>query len=271
MTRKEELMLASLISFFCPEEREHFAKFIRPSLSFPQVKSPSFDTICSPISWAKNIHYSWFEDFFDGLPKKFFTDFLSDKEQKRLKKEGKKRGAAPFALSFLALLLKKRLMSENILPKEQLSPSTLHLLLELPKEKIVRLIDLLGLYDLSLELRHIVEKKRLTQIFAFFTDEERALINYFAKQPVKWVPPRLMLEKWDGQKASLLLELHNRGLIRLAKALSDEDESFVWHLVHKLDVGRGKIILKWIKSEGEKAMIASFKAEVINLMKRFSP
>lgn len=243
-------------------------KFLRTKESIPLFQKPKFGSILSPLVWAENIHYSWFEDLIKGSERGIFAPFFGEKERAKFKtKEAAKR--ASFLMPFLASLLKNRLMPENILPIEQLYPSSLNPLLELSKEKRGKLIDLLGLIDLAIELRHIVEKKKLSEITTLLTKEEKALIDYFSRQPVKWVPSRLALEDWDGGRDSLFHLLHHRGLIRLGKALADEEESLIWHVVHRFDIGRGQIILKWVKSESEKTLIAYFKTEVINLMKRF--
>ncbi len=56
--------------------------------------------------------------------------------------------------------------------------------------------------------------------------------------------PTLNIDQWDGDPEKFNLILHHRGLFRLSKALSGQPMSFVWHVIHLLDTGRGKAVLK---------------------------
>jgi len=38
--------------------------------------------------------------------------------------------------------------------------------------------------------------------------------------------------------------LHRRGIMRLGYALSGQHPDFIWHLSHRLDIGRGRLLKK---------------------------
>lgn len=55
------------------------------------------------------------------------------------------------------------------------------------------------------------------------------------------------LEKWDGDPQTLLNLLYSRGVNRLAKALFGENESFLWHIEHRLSTEQAGLLALWRK------------------------
>lgn len=62
--------------------------------------------------------------------------------------------------------------------------------------------------------------------------------------------------------------LHYRGLLRLAKGVIKEDSSFKWHLLHRLDIGRAKIIQKELYKKQDLSLVSYFKNQVLHIIKR---
>lgn len=243
------------------------------SLNIPE--QTDFQALISTDSFLKEIHYSWFLPLLADMPESTLPLFLnllppreSDKIREHLKTSKTELSLSPFARAFLHEYLKKQIIEKDILPEAQLPPSTLNRLLLLTKEELTHLIDLLGLYDLSAELRHVVDKQLLTKIHSVLTPTQIQFLQYAGKQPMKWIPPHLNLDGWDKEKKSLYALLHKRGLYRLAKAVLNEDPSFHWHLIHRLDTGRGEYLTKLFAGKEDPAMITFFKGQVLHLLQR---
>jgi hypothetical protein len=134
---------------------------------------------------------------------------------------------------------------------DYLPPSPMNRLLNLSKRQIIGLIDLLSIYDLAIEVRQIVETKILKKLYSFLTDAERKLLKQIAARPEPFTPPKIGLERWNGEEDSLRHSLHKRGLSRLGLALSGQDPALIWYICHQLDIGRGNALFKQcIKEEG---------------------
>ena len=232
----------------------------------------------SPIQWSLPIHYSWFSEAIKGCPKTVQDLFLGTltPEQAQgilamLSLHAVVRPASSFLRPFLLDFLRKTIEEPDLLSQEHLPPSLLNPLLYLERKRLIHIVDILGVYDLAADLRQVVDKELLRKIEAALTKEQIHFLHYFSKQPLKWISPKLGLLAWDGTKKQLNHLLHYRGLIRLAKSIVQEDQSFKWHLLHRLDTGRAKIIQKELYQKQDPALIPYFKNQVIHLAKRYSP
>lgn len=225
--------------------------------------------------WAVPIHYSWFSEILEDYPnpvKPFFLAALTPEQsaglQKMLSLEGKQT-ILPLLRPFLLQILRRAMLDVDLLPAQLLPPSALNQLLALNRRQLLHLIDFLGLHDLAADLRQVVDKELLKKIHQALTADQLQFLQYCSKQPLKWVPPKIGLVAWDGSKQQLNRLLHHRGLIRLARAVVQEDPSFRWHLVHHLDTGRAKIIQKEFYKKQESALLPYFKNQVLHIAKRY--
>lgn len=208
---------------------------------FPDVVS--FDSIVSDEAFLKKIHPSWLDEPLEKKQSRFSTDYYFH-------------------------LLREKTEKEEVLPVELLPPSPLNPLLDMSLERLFAIINLLGIYDLSFEMRRIIDKKIVSKIQQALSPSELNFLQIASKQPIKWIPEPLNLEKWDGDKKALHALLHKRGLFRLGKASFLEDSSFKWHLCHKIDKARGQFLMKMFAGKEDPAMITFFKGQVLHLIKR---
>lgn len=279
MRSQEEAMLKALLAgspqkeklihFFAPEIKEALQGSLPPAFT---TISPLF----SSTKWLSRIHYSWFH-----LPLKqmasdvrpLFFSLLTSAQQKGLsnlfQQELKKETIIPFVANFVSNHLKEKVQENNILDVELLPASKMIPLLRLTKMTLIHVIDLLGVHDLAVELRYVLDKELLGKIHGALTPEQLHFLHYASKQAIKWFPPKLKLSQWDGSKQPFLHTLHQRGLIRLGKAIGDEHESFRWHLLHRLDTGRANVILRTLAQKPEPSLIPYFKGQVLHIIKRY--
>lgn len=150
-----------------------------------------------------------------------------------------KLAAAPTA--FLLGNLLNLLGAPSVVPLACLTDSPLQSLIHLDGRVLVRLIGYLGMIDLADEIKKTIESRLLREVDALLTDGQRKFLQRWTQVSDPVPGPRHGLSAWiaDFQKES-----QQSGLIRLGRALSHHDRSFVWHLAHRLDSGRGRWIMR---------------------------
>ncbi len=256
MSAKSYRLFSQLATRFDPST--NLASFLQ---SKPEREKLSFqtETLLSPGSLLKGVHPSWLEPLADGLPKETFALFLSSK--------GEEVKAAPFIRPFLASLMVKKLVPEDLAPREHLPSSPLNDLLKISREELLFVIDWLGLVDLAIEIRQVVDRRVIAKVEQALTEQERRRLQDLIKQPIKWLPQRILLASWDGRRASLFKELHPRGLYRLSRAVAGENKDFIWYLTHKLDVGRARVITRGLESKATEQLVPYFRGQLLDLLK----
>lgn len=222
------------------------------------------------------IHYSWVAPLISNLPKEKISLILSllpestaNKLQEYLKiTVPRVKIPAPFS-DFLFNQLKNQLKLEEVTPIEYLPQTSLTPLTKLKKEELVNLIDFLGIYDLSDEVKRIVDRNKLKQIYETLTPKKHDFLRQCLHLKDKLVTPKMNLEQWNGDHDKLNKVLYQRGLIRLGYALSGQPHDFIWHIVHNLDVGRGTQLLKHCNKEEIPGVSAAVTIQVLNVIKYF--
>lgn len=229
-----------------------------------------------PKELARAVHYSWLRPVIEKFPPKmqpFLLTALPSKKCHTLsvlmkKKPYPERLSMPVRLYFLRLLTEK-LKPPEILSCPYLPASTLTPLLGLSKGDIIRLIDFLGLHDLAIEIKHIVDKKYLKAIYNCLSIKKQHYLRICLHQKERLTTPRLGLDTWKGDCKTLEFLVHKRGLLRIGKGLAGQHEDFLWHLIHKLDAGRGAIIQRYYTKEEIPGVTQVLMQEILNLLNFF--
>lgn len=216
----------------------------------------------------KAIHYSWLITFlepFSEPDKEKILSALDPIQAKKLQSHFKIKGPlmrlSPHAKRFLNFSIYGWLISEQkeFVLREFLPAHPLNLILDLKKQEIQHLVNLLGLHDLALEMKKIIKSEQIKKIYRTLSKIERDYLKILLKErePVSFA--RLNLEGWDGNQQKLKKVLHHRGFNRLAKSLFGCHPSLTWYLTHKLDTGRSKIFRKFFtdinNSQAQDALI----------------
>lgn len=229
-----------------------------------------------PKELIQQVHYSWLVPVLQHFPEKMQMFFLSSlpKTKALLLSEMIKKPlhttkmALPVRLYLLNMIAAK-LKPANVLPAPFLPTTNLSPLLNMRKGEIVQLIDFLGLYDLAEEIRHIVDKKQLKVIYSCLSVKKQHFLRICLHQKERLSIPRLGLEKWQGDSKSLDSLLHRRGLLRLGKGMSGQHPDFLWHMMHRLDSGRGRILQQYYSKEEIPGVTQALIQEILNLMNFF--
>lgn len=225
------------------------------------------------------IHYSWFTPPLRSLPSneiRLFLSALSPTQSKGVEKEllfsNELSTLSPVARTFLQKKLWEMVLDKRgeILPIECLPDSSLNPLVELEYPMLLKLIDLLGLHDLAIEVRQIIETAKLKKIQAALSPQEAAFLKILLHRKEPLAFQRMGLQKWDGDRSTLRPLLHQRGLHRLAKALYGKEKSLLWHLCHRLDKERGELLMKFSTPLEHVRAQEILASQVIELLKGIS-
>lgn len=201
----------------------------------------------------ERVHFSWFTPYLRTLSQrevKFFLSAFPGGHATELKTgllfSEDLVSLTPPAKTYFQKLLLKYLIGEEVewLPIECLPESPLNDLLELPLAELNTLIDFLGLHDLTVEMRHIIDTSKLKQISGALSSDEQSYVKMLMQSREPVIFPRMGLAQWQGEKEKLKLLIRGRGLNRLAKGLYGEHPSLLWHLSHKLDIDRALSLQK---------------------------
>lgn len=204
-------------------------------------------------SQLQRIHFSWFTPHLRNLPErevKFFLSALSEPQAAGLKKglrfSGNLVHLSKNGETYLQGVLLKQVVGSgvNLFPIGCLPDSPLNALLEIEVVDLQTLISFLGLHDLAVEMRHIIETSKLKKIFDILPPQQLKYVKILmqSREPIAFT--RMGLSNWKGEAESLKLLIEQRGLNRLSKAIYGQLPSFIWHLVHKFDIDRGMAIQK---------------------------
>ncbi len=280
MKLQEKAMLRALLAR--ASGGEHLLPYLPSHLADDMQRWPApsmldFPKLLSQKEAFKPIHFSWFSNPIKSFPQNTQKLFLSllDKKQasqvcQMLQIPYARVTFSPFMGPFLMDELKHKIyQGVEVVSVENLPHSTLNALISLTRNYLLNLIDLLGVHDLSTDLRQIVDKELIKKIYEALTENQLRFLHYSSRQPMKWISPKLGLNAWDGSKEKLQRLLHGRGLARLGHALSDENESLKWHVLHRLDIGRAAIVDRVMRQKQDLALIPYFKDQVIHIVKRY--
>jgi len=239
-----------------------------PSLSF----HPSHG-LSSYQERLADIHYSWFIPFLERLhdpDKPLFIAPLTTQKASLYTHFDVLRSVDSLtsqAEHFISQTLYTYLIKDYdiILPKECLPDDPLNALLDLSREQLLQMVDMLSLHDLSLEMKTLISSAQLLKIEASLSSMQKNYLYELKKkiEPIAFKP--MGLHRWNGDEILLKKILHQRGLNRLSKALSASHHSLLWHLSHKLDMGRASVVKALFKTVKNKKAIHVLVSQVCDL------
>lgn len=238
--------------------------------------------LANPLEKIQKIHYSWLIPAIESLPKTLHSTLLealppnSAAKLESLLKPAKPTHATGKALAspirtFLLNSILSHLPHNEALPLSLLPQTVLTPLAEWNKNDLIELIDFLGLYDLAEEMRQIIDQKRLKQLYICLSKKKRPFLHTCLRQKEKISSPRLDLGTWTGDCRKLDQLLHRRGLLRLGKALCGQHPDLIWHLIHLLDTGRGKLIEKYYSPAVVTGVTPVLVQQVVSVMNFLQP
>lgn len=221
-----------------------------------------------PEEWLEKIHYSWLAPIlakYNPQTRSLVVASLPHYQGECIRHYMSLDYDPPpsnIARTYMLNELCSQLGIKEAVPEQQLPDSTFRKLVDWNKEQICHLIDLLSMYDLAEKLRHIVDRRRLRDIYSCLNKEHLDYLRICMHKKEKITSPRINLDQWKGEKKELEHLLHRRGLLRFGKALSTEPPEVMWHILHCLDTGRSAIIQKCLQGKEPPAVIHVLKQQV---------
>ncbi len=260
-----------------PDKREHLSAHLPENdrkliQALPKTKGDPTQGIDNPL---EQIHFSWFAPYLRNLTERdirFFISALSEQQAAGLKKSllfsGTTAPLRDLAKKFLQMTLLQKVSADqtDLLPVNFLPDSPLLPLLELKLADLNSIVDYLGLHDLAVEMRQIIDKAKLESIYKALSSEEQNYLKILlqSREPIAF--SRMGLANWKGDADSLKTMLRQRGVNRLAKALYGQHSSFIWHLCHRLDTDRAVLLQKLITPLENSGAIKLLISQIVELL-----
>ncbi len=244
-----------LLTHFHPEDySEYWSHLEEPErLALEKMKIDSLPLdlkIDDPMSLFHKIHYSWFMETLKQLPTPLLYQGLSllSKEQrvKISKFPGFKKAYKPASkavANYLIFFFLDQLGVNELAPLCFLPSSPYNFLIDLSKEKLVHLIERLGLIEVAQVSKKIVDQKILQKLSKFLSRSQKRRYEEAQKQNEPKAPSGENFSKSMQDKKTFFIFLEKRGIERLARALVCEHPCLLWHIAHRLDIGRGQELL----------------------------
>lgn len=267
------MMLRVLINRYNPRAGNALLKFLpqeqQAAISSVEIRSDDLRPILlHPQNSLARIHYSWIKPLIEKYPERLQAAIMAalTAEQVAGMKGSLDSPISNPVKSFLVNKLCYQLKVNEHIPLEYLSENEFSPLLKWTKQQIVDLIDFLGLYDLASEVRHIVNRDHLKNIYTCLTPKQFYYLKVCLHQKEQITSPKLGIDPSKQDCPKLKQAVHRRGLSRLGKALCGQHADFVWYLSHVLDKGRGDILLREYQPQALPKITSVLKQQVLNLM-----
>ncbi len=214
------------------------------------------------------IHYSWLQPFIQKTPPHLQHVFLAclSSEQQSTPSNHSSLKTTPLAKQFILDQLFEELKVGDHLPLEFLPENEFLILAEWTKKQLTDLGDYLGLFDLASEVRHIVNRNYLNNIYQCLSPMQLHYLKICLRQKEQLSFPKMGFDPTKEDCPKLKQMIHRRGLLRLGKALCGQHPDFIWHIAHRLDRGRGTILLKEYQPEEIPRVTLILKQQLLNLI-----
>lgn len=219
--------------------------------TIPQKERGRGDSLAD---WIAGIHHSWLQPYLADVPKALLPHIataLSPAQREALKLEAS--NLAPPVVLFFQKWLFGKAAGPDILPYSLLPDSPLDKLLFMNKARVIHLIDLLGIHDLAIDFKKVIDKN--------VQEKMQAILSPLQKQYLTYCMAEMLIPLQQTKPASFWLDhkepralIHSAGLWRLTRLIAGEEKSWQWYFTHYLDRGRGQQMQKWIEQDKEIAL-----------------
>lgn len=242
--KKQKESKAALFSLLPSSEKEAMTHLHPPS----QDLTLGFNTTQEILDGT---HESWLLPFLRRFSEKEACVFLSSLPEKTaLSLKSALKCSMPLVRlpKSIQFFFQKRMIdyllqsNPDLLPIKALPKSPLNTLSSLSSKDLHLLIEFLGLHDLSIEIKQIIDNIKLKKIHIALPKEKQLFLKNLAHKKEQVVFKRMELSRWDGEIDRLLNLLFQRGMNRLAKALYPEHADLVWHIAHRMDAQEAQLL-----------------------------
>lgn len=258
MRASSRVILKSFLEHSSPAERSSLVQFLSPIEKqvlekLPKTYGNPLRDTETPEELLRQIHHSWLSPFLRTLSEKdigFFLAALGLPLSNAVGKDLLYAGTLPALSKLGKQYLQKTLLGyltaeiEDLLPLSSLPDSPLNALLDLKSELLNLSLDFLGLHDLCIEVKQIIEKTKLSKINEALSPHQLNYLKILLQSPEPVAFAKMGLANWNDDPEKLKILIRQRGANRLAKALYGQDPSLIWYILHKLDFERALLVKK---------------------------
>lgn len=278
MNAKSWMMLKVLINRYNPKAMNAVLRFLPESEAKNIINDSIQSTDIMPLLYQpqkmlESMHYSWIEPLVQTFPAPLHPVILASLtpeqsiglKQLSTRETSKVTVSAPVK-TFMLHQLYTLLDAQDKPPLEYLPESDVSFLAKWSKQQLVTLMDFLSLSDLAAELRYIVNRDHLKNIYNCLSSKQLRYLKICLHQKEQIISPKLNINATKQDCNKLKQTLHRRSLIRFAKALSGEHPDLVWYIAHILDRGRGTLLLEGCQPNSNLKVTLALKQHLINVI-----
>lgn len=273
MKKREHIILRVLVNRYNPKADNALLKFL-PKEEAQTILSQDISSIDllpiiqQPQNMLAKMHYSWVQPILKEFPESVQPVIISALTHEQILglKMSSPLAISNIAKSFILNQLYQYLHINEHAPIEYLPANEFSVLAKWTKSQLLNLMDFFGLYDLASEVRHIVNRNHLKNIYTCLTSKQFYYLKVCLRQKEQLISPKLGIDPTKQNCPKLKQTIHRRGLLRLGKALCGQHPDLVWHMAHTLDIGRGNILLKEYQLEELPKVTKILKQQLLNLI-----
>lgn len=269
------LSLSVFLERYAKDRKEELLTYLPEADRQKITALPPIETqqLLSCAERLQRIHYSWFIPFLETYATSdihYFASIFPDATYKKLMEAfglpHKKIALTRLGIRFFSQTLYHLFASSitDYIPIELLPKHPLLKLLQLSKKDLLLMFDYLGLHDLAIDLKRIVETKKLKALHSTLSSSKKEYVAKILKkgEPISF--KYLELEFWDGNIQELSNKLHLRGINRVSKALFGCHPALLWHFRHTLDTGRAKMLDHFCVNPKNEKMQDILTSQILN-------
>lgn len=275
MNQRSSIILRALINRYDPNEQELLLRFLPPNDQKIVLSQDVHSHHLEPLLYQHHdtldrMHYSWLIPLLDQFSENLLPMLVSALSPQQAAGFKSRKLPHLHLAQPIKLFMKSQLYSQldinnrlplDFLPKTELTPLAYY-----EKKDLMTINDFLGLYDLASEVRRIVNKTHLKNIYTCLSSKQFYYLKACLHQKEKLAGPPLGIDPSKPDCSKLKQLIHRRGLLRLGKALCGQHPDLVWYITHTLDTGRGKILLNQYKPEPIPTVTSFLQLQLINVM-----
>lgn len=270
MDKRGRMILRVLINRYNPKAGNALLQFLpeeeaKAVLNLDIRSNDLGPIIEGPKPTLSRIHYSWFQTYLDR-----FSSFLHPSLHLLI---GTRHISLPPDTTvseaverFLLAKINQILNIYDHIPVDYLPVTELTMLAKWSKAQLVNLADFLGIYDLASEVRGIVNKVYLKNIYTCLSPKQFHYLKMCLNKKEQIVAPRLGIDPTVQDCKKLNKIIHRRGLLRLGKGLCGQHPDLVWHISRILDKNRGSIVLKEYQPKEHPKVTEILKQQLYNVI-----
>lgn len=187
----------------------------------------------APQQRLQHLHHTWYREILQRLPSPLA-------EQAQAAMQAQQQGLTG---RFWQYWMWRKLCEPQWLPAALLPADTFaEQLVALSKDQLVLLMDLLGVVDLVPTLKKVIQPTVRKQWLRALSPVQQRFLKQIMHEPV-WIGSKELLGHAEASVADLNRLLHRRGCQRIGIALAHHHAGWLWRLAHKLDCGRGCVVV----------------------------